>query len=77
MSYKYVFFVGTYMISINYYFYRIYEHKELRPIEFINSNSKLHPSTARKALRNLTKLNLLERYSDSLTSPNTYYTLKK
>ena len=55
----------------------VYEHKELRPIEFIDSNSKLHPSTARKALRNLTKLNLLERHSDSLTSPNTYYTLKK
>ena len=27
MSYKYVFFVGTYMISINYYFYRIIERK--------------------------------------------------
>ncbi|MDM8206122.1 hypothetical protein QUW09_08405 [Ligilactobacillus salivarius] len=46
-------------------------------MKFINSNSKLHPSTARKALRDLTKLNLLERHSDSLTLPNTYYTLKK
>lgn len=54
-----------------------YEHKRLRPKEFINSNSKLHASTARKALSNLTNLNLLERHSDSPTSPNTYYTLTK
>ena len=53
-----------------------YEHKELRPKEFISSNSKLHPSTARKALSDLTKLDLLERHADSPTSPNTYYTLK-
>lgn len=55
----------------------VYEHKELRPKEFINSNAKLYPSTARKALSDLTKLDLLERHSDSPTSPNTYYTLKK
>ena len=53
-----------------------YEHKELRPKEFISSNSKLHPSTARKALSDLTILELLERHAALLTSPNTYYTLK-
>lgn len=53
-----------------------YEHKELRPKEFISSNSKLHPSTALKALSDLTTLELLERHADSPTSPNTYYTLK-
>lgn len=55
----------------------VYEHKELRPKEFIHSNSKLHPSTARKALSDLTKLKLLERHSDAPTSPNTYYTLRR
>lgn len=37
-----------------------YEHEELRPKEFIssNSNSKSYPSTARKALSDLTKLEL-------------------
>lgn len=48
-----------------------YEHKE-----FISSNSKLHPSTARKALSDLTILELLERHAALPTSPNTYYTLK-
>ena len=53
-----------------------YEHEELRPKEFISSNSKLHPSTARKALSDLTILELLERHAALPTSPNTYYTLK-
>lgn len=41
-----------------------YEHEELRPKEFISSNSnsksksKPYPSTARKALSDLTKLEL-------------------
>jgi ATP-dependent DNA helicase RecG len=53
-----------------------YEHKKLKPKEFINSNPKLHSSTARQALGNLTKMNLLVRHSSAPTSPNTYYTLK-
>lgn len=53
-----------------------YEHEKLKPKDLINSNAKLQPSTARKALKKLMSLNLIERHADTPTSPNAYYTLK-
>lgn len=55
-----------------------YEHKELRPKEFIDSSSKKYaPSTVRRTISKLVSSNLLERHSETLTSPNTYYTLNE
>lgn len=54
-----------------------YEHKKLHPKEFINSNKKLHDTTARRSLRHLTDLSLLKKHAESSTSPTTYYTLIK
>lgn len=53
----------------------VYEHKQLRPKEFIDSNSRLRSATARQALRKLTKLGLLKRVAEHATSPNTFYVL--
>lgn len=54
-----------------------YEHERLRPKEFIDSNSKIHSANARKNLRELVEMGILERVAEYPTSPNAYYKFNK